>query len=208
MDNPAPIQPSSPSRLPTILLNIVVFVLLSVTGLLAFQNYQLQSQISLLESKINTKPTPVSTPTTAPTPTEVEGRFCGGIAGLACPSGFSCKLDGSYPDAGGKCEASNKEGTLEAVVIVSPTCPGAVRPGDNCEGPYPNHDLNIINLADQKITTVKTDKAGKFAVALIAGSYKIQNTAIGIGKDIKNPNFDIYPGKITTQRFDIDTGIR
>jgi len=29
--------------------------------------------------------------------------FCGGIAGLPCPAGFTCKLDGSYPDAGGKC---------------------------------------------------------------------------------------------------------
>lgn len=33
-----------------------------------------------------------------------EGEFCGGIAGFACESGLSCKLDGDYPDAGGKCE--------------------------------------------------------------------------------------------------------
>ncbi|MFA6489542.1 MAG: DUF333 domain-containing protein [Candidatus Micrarchaeia archaeon] len=32
-----------------------------------------------------------------------EGEFCGGIAGFACESGLSCKLDGNYPDAGGKC---------------------------------------------------------------------------------------------------------
>lgn len=39
--------------------------------------------------------------------TEVEGRFCGGIgANLPenqCPEGYKCKLDGDYPDAGGKC---------------------------------------------------------------------------------------------------------
>lgn len=29
--------------------------------------------------------------------------FCGGIAGITCSSGYSCKLDGTYPDAGGKC---------------------------------------------------------------------------------------------------------
>lgn len=28
---------------------------------------------------------------------------CGGIAGLQCPRGSSCRLDGSYPDAGGIC---------------------------------------------------------------------------------------------------------
>lgn len=37
----------------------------------------------------------------------VEGRFCGGIAANLpqnqCPEGYTCKLDGDYPDAGGKC---------------------------------------------------------------------------------------------------------
>jgi hypothetical protein len=31
------------------------------------------------------------------------GQFCGGFAGALCPQGYSCKYDGSYPDAGGKC---------------------------------------------------------------------------------------------------------
>lgn len=29
---------------------------------------------------------------------------CGGIAGLVCPSGYSCKGMASYPDAMGYCE--------------------------------------------------------------------------------------------------------
>jgi len=32
-----------------------------------------------------------------------ENSFCGGIAGIKCASGFTCKYDGTYPDAGGKC---------------------------------------------------------------------------------------------------------
>ena len=32
------------------------------------------------------------------------GQMCGGIMGLSCPTGYDCVLDGSYPDAGGKCE--------------------------------------------------------------------------------------------------------
>jgi len=32
-----------------------------------------------------------------------EGKFCGGFAGVICPEGYSCKYDGDYPDAGGKC---------------------------------------------------------------------------------------------------------
>lgn len=31
--------------------------------------------------------------------------FCGGIAGINCPEGYSCQLDGNYPDAGGVCIA-------------------------------------------------------------------------------------------------------
>lgn len=34
---------------------------------------------------------------------DVEGSFCGGIAGITCPKGYTCKLDGNYPDSGGKC---------------------------------------------------------------------------------------------------------
>lgn len=33
----------------------------------------------------------------------VEGEFCGGFAGKDCLQGYICKLDGNYPDAGGKC---------------------------------------------------------------------------------------------------------
>lgn len=33
-----------------------------------------------------------------------EGKFCGGFAGIQCPSGSRCVLDGSFPDAGGHCE--------------------------------------------------------------------------------------------------------
>lgn len=31
-------------------------------------------------------------------------NFCGGIAGIACSTGYKCILDGQYPDAGGKCQ--------------------------------------------------------------------------------------------------------
>lgn len=38
--------------------------------------------------------------------TSSEGQFCGGIAGTECPTGYSCQLEGDYPDAGGKCVKS------------------------------------------------------------------------------------------------------
>ncbi len=34
---------------------------------------------------------------------DTTGQFCGGIAAVKCPTGYTCKLDGNYPDAGGTC---------------------------------------------------------------------------------------------------------
>lgn len=31
------------------------------------------------------------------------GQDCGGFAGMTCSTGLTCKLDGDYPDASGKC---------------------------------------------------------------------------------------------------------
>jgi hypothetical protein len=31
-------------------------------------------------------------------------QFCGGIAAVKCDAGYTCKLDGTYPDAGGTCQ--------------------------------------------------------------------------------------------------------
>lgn len=32
-----------------------------------------------------------------------ENKFCGGFAGIICSDGYTCKLDGDFPDSGGKC---------------------------------------------------------------------------------------------------------
>lgn len=32
-----------------------------------------------------------------------DSQFCGGIQGIMCSEGYSCKLEGDYPDAGGTC---------------------------------------------------------------------------------------------------------
>lgn len=37
------------------------------------------------------------------TKTNNQKGFCGGIAGIKCPEGYICQLDGNYPDAAGTC---------------------------------------------------------------------------------------------------------
>jgi hypothetical protein len=36
--------------------------------------------------------------------------FCGGIAGIQCPAGQHCELDGDFPDAGGSCQPGSAVG--------------------------------------------------------------------------------------------------
>lgn len=42
-------------------------------------------------------------------PSAPANPFCGGIAGRPCPQGFTCVLDGNYPDAGGTCIKENTD---------------------------------------------------------------------------------------------------
>lgn len=38
-----------------------------------------------------------------------EGKMCGGIAGIICPEGYTCVLNGNYPDASGKCTKAEEK---------------------------------------------------------------------------------------------------
>lgn len=38
-----------------------------------------------------------------PSSSNATGQYCGGFAGTLCPTEYNCKLEGNYPDAGGKC---------------------------------------------------------------------------------------------------------
>ncbi|MEK7217414.1 MAG: hypothetical protein AAB640_00005, partial [Patescibacteria group bacterium] len=57
-------------------------------------------------------------------------KFCGGITGKLCPSGYSCKLDGNYPDAGGICIKIGVACTEEAKQCPDGSYVG--RTGPNC----------------------------------------------------------------------------
>jgi hypothetical protein len=46
-----------------------------------------------------------------PTAVSQTSLFCGGIAGKLCPSGYTCKYDGTYPDAGGTCISTRQKYT-------------------------------------------------------------------------------------------------
>lgn len=181
---------------PITLISLITLLVLSfsLSALLYFQNLQLQKQVA----KLSVQSTKI---------------FCGGIAGVICPVGYTCQYDGNYPDASGTCvkEQQRGEGILKATIVRSPTCPGAITETDNCEGPAENATFYIIRLTGAELSerkTVTTDKNGQFSITLGPGTYKLQNSTSGIGKDISSPNFTITANNTTVQKFNIDTGIR
>lgn len=90
-----PAVPSQKSFKPKFIALVVLLLLIgggAYAGIWYWQNQQLSQE---------------AVPTFTPRPQTTEGQFCGGIAtgAFPCPTGYSCKLDGTYPDAGGKCVA-------------------------------------------------------------------------------------------------------
>ncbi len=98
---------------------LLFFLLFAVTFTLAYWQTQKdtiqKSRNEVPEAEITVPDivkyaNPTLTPTTTETP---QGHFCGGIAGVECPDGFQCKLDGNYPDAGGVCISEKTSGTCK-----------------------------------------------------------------------------------------------
>ena len=40
-------------------------------------------------------------------------KFCGGFVGSSCAPGYTCVMEGNYPDAGGHCVLSLKSFLIE-----------------------------------------------------------------------------------------------
>lgn len=95
--DPVPSVQPTPKRFPLkwlIIIALLAGIVLTGTFLI-FKSQsakQTPAQAPAQTSQLSPSPTPTS-----------EGAFCGGIAGKTCPEGYECQLEGSYPDAGGKC---------------------------------------------------------------------------------------------------------
>jgi hypothetical protein len=139
-----------------------------------------------------------------------QGAFCGGIAAFPCPIGYECKLDGAYPDAGGKCILSY--GFLKGNVSIGPFCP-VERPGVACPIPpeaYSSRKLLATGpLPLEKARIMGIGENGHYEADLAPGMYTIslqQDSTVG-GSNLP-ATVTIYSAKTTILDVDIDTGIR
>ncbi|GEM_PF-4383657 len=144
-----------------------------------------------------------------------EGKFCGGIApgAFPCPAGYTCKLDGAYPDAGGHCVKPDGTGILRGQVTIGPNCP-VERVGVPCPPPpeaYASREFDIMTKdKGQTVTTFHADMSGNYIISLAPGTYIITPAKTGIGymsKDLP-ATITIKAGGVVTLNIDIDTGIR
>ncbi len=142
-----------------------------------------------------------------------EGNFCGGIAAFQCPAGYTCKLDGAYPDAGGHCVKPDGTGSLRGQVVIGPNCP-VERPGMPCPAPpeaYASREFLVLSSGQKKtITSFHADMSGNYIVSLPPGNYVIVSAKTGMGfmsKDLP-VTVTIKSGETSTFNINIDTGIR
>jgi len=146
---------------------------------------------------------------------DATGKFCGGIApgAFPCPEGYICKLDGAYPDAGGRCMKPDGTGILRGQVTIGPNCP-VERIDNPCVTPpeaYASREFLVTtNDTKKTVTTFYADMSGNYIVSLAPGSYVITSAKTGIGfmsKDLPHA-ITIQAGQTTTLNIDVDTGIR
>jgi len=100
-----PIIPTPKNRLLIIGLVFLTLFVFGTAGFVTFQSYQPRKQ-SLLDEKLN-----------SPTPTE-EKIYCGGIADIPCPTaGYTCTLEGNYPDMATVCVRARKSKTISDCAV-------------------------------------------------------------------------------------------
>lgn len=159
------------------------------------------------------------------------GQFCGGVANISCPVKYTCKLDGNYPDAGGKCvtwgwntiltitPVPTKEilptpttsepvpdGTLEVIINTGPTSPVCTT-DKPCSKPYSNRSVNIYDIRNTLISTRTTDKNGKFTLFLPPGDYYLKSPENGRGT-LQKTSLTITSKEVTRLNLEVDTSIR
>jgi len=99
---PPPPQPEQKKPFKIALWKKIIIVLSAPIFVMGLLNIFLPTE-QQTPTTASLSPTLIPTLIPSPTSTSAEGKMCGGIAAFPCPTGYMCKLDGDYPDAGGKC---------------------------------------------------------------------------------------------------------
>lgn len=111
-----------------------------------------------------------------------------------------CASTGQTPSGG--------ESGIEGIITISPARPGPTRIDAAGSVPLANATF-IVDTNNAEVASFTTDPEGHFRVALPPGHYKVslkgRKTSIGRFGPFE---VDVAPGKITSVRWECDSGIR
>lgn len=116
---------------------------------------------------------------------------------------------------GSRVEAERPAGILSGQITVGPNCPVETE-GEACPPPAGTYEGILVMVharlprGERLVATVRADDAGRFALSLPAGSYRVALThSIGIpGAPPAVQEARVEPGATTELTFHVDTGIR
>ena len=100
-------------------------------------------------------------------------------------------------------------GGISGIALSGPTCP-VERPGDPACAPRPVAGTTIVirDATGADVTTIVTDAAGRFHVALAAGAYTVVGQPVeGLMGNPAPLDVDVAEGDVTVE-LSYDTGIR
>lgn len=93
-------------------------------------------------------------------------------------------------------------------MLLEPTCPGPIRPGQVCTGPLVA-SFTVLDATGQPVSTFETDAAGHFEVALAPGTYTIvPDASAGLLDVHQRKEVVVQAGEVVQVTFIFDSGIR
>ena len=99
--------------------------------------------------------------------------------------------------------------SLTIIATIGPTCPGPVRPGQNCTKPYQG-DFVILRSDGSEAAQVSTDAEGRAAISLPSGDYTVlaitdPGTKLPRAGSVE---VNVLAGQAAEVTIELDTGMR
>ena len=105
-------------------------------------------------------------------------------------------------------EAARKATGVTGTVVLSPVCPGPLRPDRVCEAPHAGARIQLVDKRGAVTAEAVTDAEGAFRLGAAPGSYELRVVVEGRYPRCEAVAVKIRGGRYTTVSIQCDTGMR